>query len=92
MQNIYHLTNIFCACYINIGSCPSLLMQEISSEPKCFFFQALVALGCMEHRGACSADSESGDGAGVMSQIPWDILKKDFPNIDESRTGYVTVD
>lgn len=43
----------------------------------------------MEHRGACSADSESGDGAGVMSQVPWDMLKKEFPNIDESRTGYV---
>ena len=28
----------------------------------------------MEHRGGCSADDDSGDGAGVMTQIPWKIL------------------
>ena len=32
--------------------------------------QALVALGCMEHRGACSADRDSGDGAGLMTALP----------------------
>jgi glutamate synthase domain-containing protein 1 len=36
--------------------------------------QALTALGCMEHRGGCSADDDSGDGAGVMTQIPWKLL------------------
>jgi len=29
--------------------------------------KALIALGCMEHRGACSADNDSGDGAGIMT-------------------------
>ena len=28
----------------------------------------------MEHRGGCSADQESGDGAGLMTAVPWDIL------------------
>ena len=32
--------------------------------------QALKALGCMEHRGGCSADRDSGDGAGVMTALP----------------------
>ncbi|MBE9043073.1 glutamate synthase large subunit [Pleurocapsales cyanobacterium LEGE 10410] len=32
--------------------------------------QALKALGCMEHRGGCSADRNSGDGAGVMTTLP----------------------
>ncbi|OKH22777.1 glutamate synthase subunit alpha [Hydrococcus rivularis NIES-593] len=32
--------------------------------------QALSALGCMEHRGACSADNDSGDGSGVMTALP----------------------
>ena len=32
--------------------------------------QALKALGCMEHRGGCSADRDSGDGAGVMTSLP----------------------
>jgi hypothetical protein len=49
--------------------------------------QALRALGCMEHRGACSADNDSGDGAGLMTQIPWKLLKKDFPGLNEDTTG-----
>nr|YP_009510390.1 glutamate synthase [Gracilaria caudata]AXI96063.1 glutamate synthase [Gracilaria caudata] len=36
--------------------------------------QALNSLHCMEHRGGCSADRVSGDGAGIMTQIPWKIL------------------
>lgn len=30
----------------------------------------------MEHRGGCSADHDSGDGAGVMTGIPWTILNQ----------------
>ncbi|NEQ46792.1 MAG: glutamate synthase subunit alpha [Leptolyngbya sp. SIOISBB] len=37
--------------------------------------QALKALGCMEHRGGCCADRDSGDGAGVMTAIPWTLLQ-----------------
>jgi glutamate synthase (ferredoxin) len=36
--------------------------------------QALKALGCMEHRGGCSADRDSGDGAGIMTALPTKIL------------------
>ncbi len=43
---------------------------------------ALKALGCMEHRGGCSADQDSGDGAGLMTAIPWRILQNDFPQLD----------
>ncbi|KAM7505251.1 hypothetical protein LguiB_004155 [Lonicera macranthoides] len=35
---------------------------------------ALTALGCMEHRGGCGADNDSGDGAGLMTSIPWDLF------------------
>ena len=35
---------------------------------------ALQALRCVEHRGACAADGRSGDGSGVMTDIPWDVL------------------
>ena len=37
--------------------------------------QSLDALNCMEHRGASSADNISGDGAGVLTSIPWGLLK-----------------
>ena len=41
----------------------------------------------MEHRGACSADDISGDGAGVMTQIPWALIKDDLPATDEKTCG-----
>ena len=37
---------------------------------------SLMAVGCMEHRGACSAYNDSGDGVGVMTNIPWKLLGK----------------
>lgn len=37
--------------------------------------KAAIALGCMEHRGGCSADRISGDGAGIMTAIPWDLIE-----------------
>ncbi|MBF2098251.1 MAG: glutamate synthase subunit alpha, partial [Gloeomargaritaceae cyanobacterium C42_A2020_066] len=40
--------------------------------------QALKALDCLEHRGACSADRDSGDGAGVMTGIPWNLFQAWF--------------
>jgi glutamate synthase domain-containing protein 1 len=43
--------------------------------------QAIVGLGCMEHRGATSADNISGDGAGVMTAIPWKLFK-DYISVD----------
>jgi glutamate synthase (ferredoxin) len=49
--------------------------------------QALTALGCMEHRGACSADDVSGDGAGIMMKLPWALFKAEMPQLNEETTG-----
>jgi glutamate synthase (ferredoxin) len=38
--------------------------------------KGLVALTCLEHRGGCSADRDSGDGAGILSAIPWELLQQ----------------
>ena len=38
--------------------------------------KGLVALTCLEHRGGCSADRDSGDGAGILSAIPWDFFEE----------------
>ena len=37
---------------------------------------ALTGLSCMEHRGGCSSDNISGDGSGVMAQVPWKLLQE----------------
>jgi glutamate synthase (ferredoxin) len=36
--------------------------------------KALYGLTCVEHRGGCSADLDSGDGAGVMTALPWGLF------------------
>jgi len=40
--------------------------------------KALAALTCLEHRGGCSADQDSGDGAGILTAIPWGLFQQDF--------------
>ncbi|MFQ6538975.1 MULTISPECIES: glutamate synthase large subunit [Aphanothece] len=41
--------------------------------------QSLRGLGCMEHRGGCGGDGDSGDGAGVLCGIPWGYLEAVWP-------------
>lgn len=57
--------------------------------------KALTALGCMEHRGGCSADDDSGDGAGIMVQVPWKILEAwasaEGKEFDQHKTGLAQV-
>jgi len=48
---------------------------------------AVSALSCLEHRGGCSADYDSGDGAGVMTAIPWELLQQWVGNNDYSHIG-----
>ena len=70
-----------------VSDTPSLPLHKKNAPSLFASPQALRALGCMEHRGACSADDDSGDGAGLMTQVPWKLLKKEFPTIDEATTG-----
>ncbi len=37
---------------------------------------ALRSLACMEHRGGCSADYDSGDGSGVLAAVPWALVDR----------------
>ena len=45
--------------------------QEYSNK---HLLEGLHALRCVEHRGACAADGLTGDGAGIMTDIPFDML------------------
>ncbi len=56
--------------------------------------KALLALGCMEHRGGCGGDRQTGDGAGVTTAIPWGLLRQwadsagiTLPNPDRAVLG-----
>ena len=55
--------------------------------------KALNILDCLEHRGAVSADGKTGDGAGILIEIPHDFLKKqcdfDLPKLHEYAVGMV---
>ena len=39
---------------------------------------ALTALGNMQHRGAVAADGKSGDGAGVLTQLPLPLITREL--------------
>ena len=53
-------------------ACGVGLIAHLDNKPEHkLMMNALEALATMEHRGACSADEESGDGAGILFSIPW---------------------
>ena len=45
---------------------------------------ALTMLENMEHRGACGCDPESGDGAGILIQLPHEFLMEECSNLEIS--------
>jgi glutamate synthase (ferredoxin) len=57
--------------------------------------KALNALTCLEHRGGCSADQDSGDGAGILTAIPWELFQSQNNSvsgkIDFSATNHLAV-
>jgi len=58
-------------------ACGVGFIASLDNEPRHDIVQqALNACTCMEHRGASSADNISGDGAGIMTAIPWNLFEK----------------
>nr|YP_010850780.1 Glutamate synthase [Lophurella mutabilis]WGH13493.1 Glutamate synthase [Lophurella mutabilis] len=56
-------------------ACGVGFVAQINSSPsRNIVLSALNALNCMEHRGGCSADGKSGDGAGITTEIPWNLF------------------
>ena len=46
--------------------------------------QSLRGLSCMEHRGGCGGDSDSGDGAGLLCEIPWSFLETVWSEVEKA--------
>ena len=52
-------------------SCGVGLLCDLKSTPSHYIVEsALTVLENMEHRGACGAEKNTGDGAGILTQIP----------------------
>jgi glutamate synthase (ferredoxin) len=57
-------------------ACGVGLLADIQGRPsRALLTQALDALARMAHRGAIDADGRTGDGAGIMTQIPFAMLR-----------------
>ncbi|XP_047323028.1 ferredoxin-dependent glutamate synthase 1, chloroplastic/mitochondrial-like [Impatiens glandulifera] len=75
------------------GACGVGFIAHLENKPSHEIVKdALTALGCMEHRGGCGADNDSGDGSGVMTSIPWDLFnnwadKQGLASFDKVHTG-----
>ncbi|XP_062189316.1 ferredoxin-dependent glutamate synthase, chloroplastic [Phragmites australis] len=75
------------------GACGVGFVANLKNVPSFNIVRdALTALGCMEHRGGCGADNDSGDGSGLMSGIPWDLFddwanKQGLVPFDRTNTG-----
>ncbi len=57
-------------------ACGVALVAKLSGEPSHEAVQrAIVALANLEHRGAAGADPNTGDGAGILMQLPDQLLR-----------------
>ncbi|MGL5082529.1 MAG: glutamate synthase-related protein [Microcoleaceae cyanobacterium] len=57
-------------------ACGVGFIADLSGVPShMLLLKALPALTCLEHRGGCSADYDSGDGAGILTAIPWELFQ-----------------
>jgi glutamate synthase (ferredoxin) len=62
-------------------ACGIGFVARLSGEPSHdILSQALTAVGHMAHRGGVAADNKSGDGAGVMTQIPRAFFARELAN------------
>ena len=72
---------------VEFGSCGVGFV--VSRQGRCehdILASGLGALTCVEHRGARAGDNQTGDGAGVMTEIPWGLL-----NLEPGRVAVATL-
>jgi len=71
-------------------SCGVGLLADLKGVPSHYIVDsALTVLENMEHRGACGCEENTGDGAGVLSQLPHDFFKTQLAkeNVQLPREG-----
>ncbi len=74
-QGLYDPTNEHDACGIGF-------VVNVNGEPSHdIVLKGLEILVNLQHRGACGCDSETGDGAGILIQIPHQFFAKETANL-----------
>ena len=67
-------------------ACGVGFLAQLSGEASHWVLQqALRGLRCMEHRGGCGGDGDSGDGAGILCGIPWNYFKTVWPEASAAK-------
>ncbi len=65
-------------------SCGVGLLADLNNKPNYYILDAsLTMLERMEHRGACGCEPNTGDGAGILTQIPHRFFYKIFLDADK---------
>ncbi|MEM9525328.1 MAG: glutamate synthase large subunit [Bacteroidota bacterium] len=63
--------------HLESDACGTGFVANLNGEPSHkIVIDALKMLGNMEHRGACGCEPDSGDGAGILVQIPHAFFQK----------------
>lgn len=71
-------------------SCGVGLLADLKGIPSRYVVDsALTILENMEHRGACGCEENTGDGAGILTQLPHEFFRSELTssNIDLPREG-----
>ena len=69
-------------------ACGVALLADVKGRPGQHILPlTLSALRRLAHRGAVGADGRTGDGAGVLTQIPFDVLRPELDALGLARRG-----
>ena len=67
-------------------ACGTGFVADISGRPShAIVAQGIEAVVNLTHRGAVSADASTGDGAGILIQIPRKFFKKELENLGQQK-------
>ncbi|MFL6450598.1 MAG: glutamate synthase large subunit [Bryobacteraceae bacterium] len=73
-QGLYHPSQEHDACGLGF------IVNIAGKASHDIVLKGLEILTSLEHRGACGCDEETGDGAGILIQIPHQFFAKETPN------------
>ncbi|MBI1377487.1 MAG: glutamate synthase large subunit [Frankiales bacterium] len=80
-QGLYHPEHEHDACGV-------AFVARLSGEPSHEIVrQAITALENLEHRGASGSEPDSGDGAGILTQVPHEFLRETFAELGVELPG-----